>query len=421
LGELRRNPGGTLPAAYTNATMEQRPGVTGRPGVGTPRDTKSPAQAGVELPGVPSNAELDKDGELERNAQAKLQESLDKLIKPDANIGQDFNDAWIKRLGSGAVPYTGLNTDFTRQTGVNDASHKKTLRYSRLVDALNNKRFISPGQAGVRSTYANNGGRSGRSDSIDFGQVYKMDGLETAESRAQRRAEGYEEEDTKRGIKRKHDVMDMPATMERLKQLAVLEQAGKLTDAMRAEQQQLFTSLLHNQYNIPYMMMQDKFRVQLGMSQQQYNTALAMQMAQYAAENGLTTQQYAAMLGMDQARYGSMLGMVTNQFGTQLSEYIQRVARVQMPLDMIDIVTTNPDYITSAMQGNAFGVGAPDLSVRLFAQGLQAMGVDILHPDMDKILAAIRVLEDANAKAGVEMTDAARRTNNAKEQRRSKN
>jgi hypothetical protein len=386
--------------------MEKRPGVTGRLGVDPPPATKSPGAAGVV---VQDPSAMDATGELEARAREQLKDALSKLMPADANIGLGFNDAWFKRLNSGAVPHTGLNKDFVRKTGVNDVGHRKTLQYSRLVDALNNKRFISPGQAGVRSTYANKGGRSGRGDAITFGNVYKMDGLETAESRAQKRAEGYETTEREREIKRREDVKDMPAALEKLKQLALLDQAGKLTDTQRAEQQQLFTALLHNQYNLPHLMMQDKYRTELGMTQQQYNTELAMLMSQYAAQNGMTTAQYAAMLGMDQARYNSMLGMVMQQFGMRLNEYIQWTTGYHMPQAKVDAVLANPDYLYSSMLGGAFGVGAPDIATRLFAQGIQEAGIDLRNPNIDQTLDVLRRILEAMQKSGVNASNEAYR------------
>jgi hypothetical protein len=399
---------GSLPQPLTDAGMAQRPGIT-NPSAVTVNDEIS-TDTPDEVTRVPTNAELDKDKALEINAQEQLRKSLRELKPADENIGLGFNDDWFGRLGSTAVPHTGLGQDFTRKTGVNDVGHKNTLRYSRLVDALNNKRFISPGQAGVRSTYANDGGRSGLNDKIDYGEVYKMDGLETAESRAQRRAEGYEKEETDREIKRTQDVKDMYADMERLKQLAVLEQAGKLTDTQRAEQQQLFTALLNNQYNIPYIMMQDRFRMQLGMDQAKYNTQLAMNLARYATMNGLTTAQYAGMIGMDQARYNTILNSVTQQFGTQLAEYIQRTIGIAIPADKVNMVLSNPDYLSGAMHGNAWGVGAPDPSARLLAQAFVEMGItDIRNIDINKVLSAQQRLQSAVENAGVTASDASRK------------
>jgi hypothetical protein len=402
--------GGVLPDAYTDETMRQRPGVTPNPGAATVFKPRTTTDAGVTVTEVPTNPELDPDNKLANNAEEILKKSIADLMPADANIGLGFNDDWIRRLGSTAVPYTGLGQDFTRKTGVNDASHRKTLQYSRLVDALNNKRFISPGQAGVRSTYASNGGRTGRSDAIDYGNVYKMDGLETAESRAQRRAEGYEEEEAKREIKRTQDVKDMPAIMERLKQLAVLDQAQGLTNAQRAEQQQLFAALVNNQYNIPYMMMQERFRTQLGMDQQQYYTALAMDLQRYAAMNGFRTQEYAAKLGMDQARYNTMLSSVLQQFGTKLAEYMARVTGYQLPKDKVDSVMANPDYLSSIMHGNAWQVGSPDYQARLFAQSMQQMGVDLHNPDIDVTLTAIQRLDEKLAQYSKQSADTAKRT-----------
>jgi hypothetical protein len=359
-----------IPQNPTDAGFEARPNPTSKPAASPP-----PPVRPAPISKVPEPPPMDSKGDLEKNAKRKLQEALKRFASPDKNLGLNFNDKWISRLGSTAVPYTGLGKDFARKTGVNDVGHKNTLRYSRLVDALNNKRFITPGQAGVRSTYSTKGGRTGRADAIDYGDVYKMDGLETAESRAQRRAEGYEKEDTERRISRKNDVMDMPAAMERLKQLAVIEQAGKLTEDERAEQKQLFNSILNNQYNIPSMMMQDYYRSQLHMNEQQYQTELALILAQYAAMNGLTTQEYAAKLGMDQSRYNTMLGMVSHQFAAQLARYIHFVTGMEVPIAKADYVLDTPDYLHQMLYGGpgALGTGSPDPQSYYFAYALQAL------------------------------------------------
>jgi hypothetical protein len=409
--------GGVMPDHYDNGNMNKRPEATGKPEIDNPLAegaSTRPVDPG-QITTVPSVREevgaLDADGKLEENAKKQLTEAMASLKRPRENIGMDFHDDWFQRLGSTAVPYTGIGKDFPRKTGVNDVSHAKTLQYSRLVDALNNKRFISPGQAGVRSTYANNGGRSGLNDKIDYGEVYKMDGLDTAESRAQRRAEGYEKEETEREIKRTQDVKDMPAAMERLKELAVLEQAGKLSDAQRAEQQQLFASILNNQYNIPYQMMQNRFQNRLSMSARQYDTALAMQIAQYAAMNGLTTQQYAAQLGMDQARYNTMLQSVLQQFGTKLAEYMQRTIGIAMPMDKVDLVMSNPDYLRSVMQGGALGVGSPDMQTRIFADGLRQSGIDFDNLDLNTILSVMDRLQTAMARNSASTAETAANIN----------
>jgi hypothetical protein len=309
--------------------------------------------------------------------QELWQKSIDSLrtnVPADKNIGEDFFDDWVKRLGSNKVPYTGLNTDFTRQTGVNDASHKKTLKYSRLVDALNNKRFVKPGWAGVRGTFAANGGGVWANDAPNAGELYKMDGLETAESRAQQRAEEYEKEDTKRGIQRKQNVMDMPAAMERLKELAVLQQAGALTDDMRAEQRELYAAVLQNQYNLPYQM--------------------------WSAE-------YQNTLAMAQARYNTMLTMLQQRFTMTLQEYIYRVMRIQVPMEQVELVLKTPDYLRAGMFGAAFQTGSPDLATRYVWDVLQSLGVkDITTMSADQIMTAIRRLQAEMGENGQQAADA---------------
>jgi hypothetical protein len=402
--------GGVLPGVETPPPST---GVTGKPEVATPVKTESP----ITLPSAPT--EHPDAGNLEAKAKETLKTSLAQLMKPDANIGMDFNNAWFKRLNSTAVPHTGIGKDFVRKTGVNDVGHKDTLRYSRLVDALNNRRYIGPAKGGASQVIHGHGVVSVGNSAIGPGDIYKMDGLETAESRAQKRAEGYEALERGREIGRREDVKDMPAALERLKQLAVLDQAGKLTDAQRAEQQQLFAAMLNNQYNIPYIMMQQRYNKELDMTQQQYNTMLAMQMAQYAAMNGLTTQQYAAQLGMDQARYNTMLGMVTQQFGTTLAEYIYRVTGIQIPMDKVNLVMSNPDYMMRAMSGAGLGVGAPDLQAQLFAQALRDAGIyDIRTASLDQLLGVLQKIQSQLGEAGIATADAASETNKEKEKKK---
>jgi hypothetical protein len=411
------------------------PGVTPKPAVPPPPQTAAPTPTPSvpELPKIPeappAPVKHPEAAELEANAKDKLQASIEQLMRPDANLGLNFNDAWINRLNSSAVPHTGLSKDFPRKTGVNDVGHKKTLRYSRLVDALNNRRYIGPAKGGASGVIHGHGMVSVGNTAIGPGDIYKMDGLETAESRAQKRAEGYEQQETGREINRREDVKDMPAALERLKQLAVQDQAGKLTDAQRAEQQQLFTSLLNNQYNLPYMMMNAKYMTELGMtpqrfaaelgvtarkydtelnkSTQQYQTMLAMQLAQYAASNGLTTQEYAAQLGMDHAHYNTMLSAVMQQFGTTLAEYMQRTIGIAMPLDKVSISMANPNYLYGAMQSSAFGItGFPDWQARIFNQALQQTGVDINNPSLDTVLPILQRLLAALERYGVSSANA---------------
>jgi hypothetical protein len=377
------------------------PAVTAKPVVPNPPQTAAP----IATPSVPTSAQMDPNGKLEENAKKKLAESLNNLPSATKNLEPGFNDDFFKRLGSSAVPYTGLDQDFVRKTGVNDASHKDTLRYSRLVDALNNRRYIGPAKGGTFDIIHGQGAVQSGNTAIGPGDIYKMDGLETAESRAQRRAEGYEATERGREINRREDVKDMPAALERFKQLAVLEQARALTQEEMAERRQLFTAMLNNQYNIPYQLMQARYSTELGMTQQQYNTMLAMQMAQYAAQNGLTTQQFAAQLGMDAARYNTMLGMVTQQFATVLAEYIYRVTGIYIPQDKVNMMMANPDYLTRGMLGNAWGIGSPDLQAQLFSQALNGMGINIGSASIDQILAAQAQLLRQMEAAGIKQSD----------------
>lgn len=395
-------------------SLEQVPAgtPTGNPGAADPASIKIPKakKAGTKLVKIPTLDEADPNNERKNNAKGILQDALAELMQPRENIPLGLHDEWYTRLGSNAVPYTGLGEDFTRKTGVNDASHKDTLRYSRLVDALNNKRFITPGWAGVRSTYANGGGRTGRSDPVDFGTVYKMDGLETAESRAQRRAEGYEQEDTRRALTRKHNVMDIPTEMERLTELAVLAQAGELTAAQRAEQQQLFTAMLNNEYNIPYMMLQEKFRTQLNMGQQEYYTMLAMYLQQYAQLNNMKTAEYAAQIGMDQARYNTMLSTLAQQFGTQLAKYITHYTQLELPIEKVMQVMNEPDYIRQGMLGapGALNTGSPDMQAYYVASAMQNLGItDVRTVTTDQWLDLIERLNAALVKVSGKAADQA--------------
>jgi hypothetical protein len=266
-----------------------------------------------------------------------LTESIKALNNQFTNrYGPEFNKSYLEQLNSGKIPHTELNRDLLREPGVNDASHKDTLRYSRLVDALNNKRFITPGQAGVRSAYAV-GGRTGRSDSIDFGDVYKMDGIETAESRAQKRAEGYEAKQKGREIDRRESVKDQGPEFERLLQMARLAQAGNLNTEELRQRGELYDAQIANRYNLPFELMRDRYATQLGMSTQEYQAQV----------------QFAQM-----------------QFATMLQRYIQYVTMQEIPtakiMQAMKYATGRPED-TVALGMLTQGYNLPNVSPAVFA------------------------------------------------------
>jgi hypothetical protein len=383
--------------------VTQKPSISEAPAVVT-RTT---------LPGVPTDPGTDDMSSKALSARAKelTETAVNNLPDPDVNMPLDFNHDFFNHLRSKETPFTGLGKDFLRKTGVNDTSHKDTLRYSRLVDMLNNRRYIGPAKGGTADLVRGSMVTTGNS-AIGPGDIYKMDGLETAESRAQRRAEEYEALDRERDIQRVHDVKDMPAALERLKHLQVLEQAGKLTDAQVQERQQLFAALLNNQYNLPYMMMQTRFNKDLDMTQQQYAAELALQMTKYAAETGVTVQRFAAQLGMDAAQYNNMLGLVTQQYGTVLAEYLQRVVGIGIPVDKVNNMmlyhTGNAvDYARSGMLGTAFGIPSMDMGTMMWLGNWIDAGYNAMNAgDIPKLLAGMQKLSTEMTKAGVDASGA---------------
>jgi hypothetical protein len=289
------------------------------------------------VPTAPGVHAIQTDDAVDEKALQTLTDSIAKFASADARFGEDFNKKYLAHLNSGKIPHTELGRDLLREPGVNDASHASTLRYSRLVDALNNKRFITPGWAGVRGTFANDGGRVGANDKPDYGQVYKMDGLETAESRAQKRAEGYEEKQKGREIERREGVKDQGPEFERLRQLAIIEQSRALNAEELRERGALYNAQIANRYNLPFEMMKERYATQLGMS-----------MHEYQAQVQFVQMQYAMLL----------------------QRYIQYVARQEIPIsNVIQAMQYNTgqagEMLVAGMVSNALSV--PNISPAQYA------------------------------------------------------
>jgi hypothetical protein len=386
------SPTNALPQA-SDVSIPGNTSVSGKPASPAQPTTYKPP-ATPQQPRTPGGYEK---GELEETAKRITDENVKALPEPDSRIGLGFNDTFFGRLQTDAVPFTGLNQDFVRKTGVNDVDHKNTLRYSRLVDALNNKRYIGPAKFGSSTLVRGGAYTTGETPAV--GDIYKMDGIETAESRAQKRAEGYEAIERGREIGRREDVKDMPAALERLKQLAVLEQAGKLTDAEVAERKELFTSLLQNQYNLPYMLMQQEYATQLGMTPQQYASTIALQMARYASDVHLTAQEYATRLGMDSSRYNTMLGLTTSQYGTMLSEFLSRLLHINIPVEKVNWVMShdvnNPaNYLMNNAYGGVLGVAVPDMQTLAVVNKWLQAGINVDKPGgLEALLSVMQQLQ----------------------------
>jgi hypothetical protein len=405
------------PNAQTNVTGTGKvPDILGtpdeidtkvKPEIPLPTDNNMPTPLPRTPPSVPGVHP--QQAQLAQNATDIASESIAGLPNADVNLPLDFFDTFYGRLRRNTVPYTGLNEDFTRKTGVNDVSHKNTLRYQRLADEINARRHIGAAKLGTANLVRGNLVTTGASQ-IGPGDIYKMDGLETEETRAQKRAGEYEAEERKREIKRAQDVKDMPAALERLKELAVLDQAGKLTEAELKERQDLFSAMLNNEYNIPYMMFNLEYATLVGMTPQQYAADIALQMAKFAADNGLTFQQYATQLGMNQARYNTMLNAVTQQYATTLAEYLQKVIGIEIPINKRDLIydkngtISNPtSFLRAAALGDLFGVAVADPTVQAQMAYLGSLGLNFANTqDWDSILRAIGTLQTNIAKVGQE-------------------
>jgi hypothetical protein len=183
--------------------------------------------------------------------QDKVPKHMEKFAKPEDYFPADFNATWLNYLRSGKVPDTELNRDLMRQMGVNNAGAKDTLKYSRLVDKLNNRHFISPADIGARGTKASGGGAVLANDAINYGNIYKMNGIETAESRAQKRNEGYESAVRQREIGRQQDVKDFGPQMARLTQLEAIARQRQLSTEEIRERAMIYDEMFRQNAKLP--------------------------------------------------------------------------------------------------------------------------------------------------------------------------
>jgi hypothetical protein len=364
--------------ALSEKSAELLLSVFGDPGGNGPTDASIAAPVVApqpNLPGPPGVPAVDKvapiptDPKVDEIAIRTAEEAIASLPKAGKYNPVDFNKQFLDYINSGNIPHTGLDEDPVRKTGVNDATHKDTLRYSRMVDALNNKRYISPGQAGVRSTYANAGGRTGRADPIDFGQVYKMDGLETAESRAQKRAEGYEALERGREINRRENVKDMGPELARLNQLAAIEQTRDLYAAEIRERETIYNAMIANRYNLPFQMMQ--------------------------------------------TQYGARIQQLQHMYSTQLSAYLSRIIGINIPADKVALAlqyaTGKPqDMNTFSILGNILGTGNISAQQAMLTGELVSRGAN--YTDIPTMLQTYQWLQQQLNTAGVSASDATQKT-----------
>jgi hypothetical protein len=120
------------------------------------------------------------------------QVSPDQQPQPYGDLFWDPMNQFLERMRNGQAPYSHLGENqvrIARDKSANDRSGADTLRYSRLVDRLNNRVYTEPMDIGSEF----HGWKGDTGAAMRMPGRYQMPKVQTAESRAQARAETYED------------------------------------------------------------------------------------------------------------------------------------------------------------------------------------------------------------------------------------
>jgi hypothetical protein len=177
-----------------------------------------------------------------------------RTYKQDASALTGFGigdplDEFTNDLYSGRIAAAMQGHNLPEATGVNDADHQSTLLSSRLADALNNRvyRSLTP----IRDMQATKGGgKTGNQEGANT--LFKMQPISTAETRAQGRAEGYEQAERGAEISRQQAYQNRDLQLRELMQLEQLRRSGQMNDVQNERYNELYNELLRQGFVYPF-------------------------------------------------------------------------------------------------------------------------------------------------------------------------
>jgi hypothetical protein len=232
-------------------------------------------------------------------------------------------------------------TDLSRggkYPNLNNRSANETLRLQRMVDRINNRVYLKPGQTGLRIY--------GRGTSVDraatLPEVYQMPKIETEDTRQMTAMRGWEDAVRKAEIARQQGWQDVELTMQEAWLKSLQQRAANMTDSDIAKERDAYSMDLHL-YQLhasqAYAKAFDKFSKYVTANLARDNAQIALNMwitnptyGTVVAQLLQNTQTLPSMTQKLEADYFQALATAANRDGTTPEAALRAIMAGRMDL-----------------------------------------------------------------------------------------